>query len=290
MTEYTILYNPHAANGRGEESAKRLASVLGGSGTEMLDMTKLGDYADFFADLPPARPVVICGGDGTLNRFINDTEGLDIKNSIYYFAGGSGNDFMRDAAAEQDEVVPMTEYLRDLPQVTVKGRTYRFLNGVGYGIDGYCCQVGDRLRAASEKPVNYTAIAVKGLLFHYKPTGAVITVDGKKHTYKKVWLAPTMNGRYYGGGMMPAPEQDRLSGERTVSVMVLHGSGKLKTLMVFPSIFKGGHVKHTEMVEVLSGSDINVQFDRPTPLQIDGETITDVMGYQVTTSRVWARV
>ncbi len=48
-----------------------------------------------------------------------------------------------------------------------------------------------------------TAIAIKGLLFHYRPTNAVITVDGVTHTYKKVWLVPTMNGRYYGGGMMP---------------------------------------------------------------------------------------
>jgi len=37
---------------------------------------------------------VIAGGDGTLNRFINDTAPLQIGCHIYYFATGSGNDFL----------------------------------------------------------------------------------------------------------------------------------------------------------------------------------------------------
>ena len=162
----------------------------------------------------------------------------------------------------------------------MKGKTYRFLNGVGYGIDGYCCEVGDKIKATSTKPVNYTAIAIKGLLYAFKPVKATVCVDGKKYEYKKVWIAPTMNGRCYGGGMMPTPDQDRL-GDGQVSLMVLHGSSKLKTLIVFPSIFKGEHVKHTEMIEIIKGRDITVSFDRPCALQIDGETVLDVESYPV---------
>ena len=92
-----------------------------------------------------------------------------------------------------------------------------------------------------------------------------------------------MNGRFYGGGMMVAPEQDRLNPERTVSVSVMYGSGKVKTLVVFPSIFKGEHVNHTEMTKVLTGHEIKVEFDKPTALQIDGETILGVKQYTVTT-------
>lgn len=84
--------------------------------------------------------------------------------------------------------------------------------------------------------------------------------------------------------MMPTPNQDRKSKEKTLSVMVLHGSGKLKTLCVFPSIFKGEHVKHTEMIEILTGHEIKVEYDRPTPLQIDGETILGVTSYTALSS------
>ena len=145
--------------------------------------------------------------------------------------------------------------------------------------------MGDKLRETSDKPINHAGIAIKGLLFHYHPTSATVIVDGVEHKYKKVWLAPTMNGRYYGGGMIPTPKQDRLNKEHTVSVMVYYGSGKVKSLAVFPSIFKGEHVNHKEMVEVLSGKEITVRFDSPAALQVDGETIIGVTEYSVRTGK-----
>ena len=73
----------------------------------------------------------------------------------------------------------------------VNGKTSYFLNGIGYGIDGYCCEKGDEIRQKSSKPVNYTMIALRGLIYDYQPTDAVVTVDGVKHVYHKCWLAPT---------------------------------------------------------------------------------------------------
>lgn len=281
MTNWSVLYNPHAACGHGEENARRLERILAADALLFYDLTAIADYAAFFASLAPQEHVVLCGGDGTLNRFLNDTAGLPLPEKLYYFAAGSGNDFLRDTEGSTDAPLALRSYLCALPEVTVEGRTYRFLNGVGYGIDGYCCEVGDHLRAAGKKRIRYAGIAVRGLLFHYQPVNAAITVDGVRHTYKKVWLAPTMNGRYYGGGMMPAPEQKRLNEAHTVSTMVFYGAGKLKTLCIFPSIFKGTHVRHTREVEILTGRDIRVEFDRPTALQIDGETIPGVTEYHV---------
>lgn len=282
MKHYTILYNPLSGGGHGEENARKIRFLLPEAQLDFADITEIGDYRLFFQQLPPERTLILAGGDGTLNRFLNDTQGLVMECPLLYFAAGSGNDFQRDVAEVYPEgLVPLEGYIQGLPRVRVQGREYLFLNGIGYGIDGYCCQEGDRLREKKNKAPNYTVIAIKGLLFHYKPTGAEITVDGETKTYKKVWLAPTMHGRYYGGGMMPAPNQNRLSEDRTVSTMVFHSSGKLKTLMIFPSIFSGTHIRHEDVVEVRSGQDITVRFDRPTALQIDGETILNVTEYQV---------
>ena len=285
--KYYVLFNPHAGNGLGEEKARALTMD---AELCFCDMTKLDSYEAFFAGIEPEDGVILAGGDGTLNRFLNDTEGLSIPNDILYYAIGSGNDFLKDLNKEVGcAPFSIKEYLKNLPTVTVKGKTYRFLNNVGFGIDGYCCEVGDKLRQTTDKPINYAGIAIKGLLFHFKPRNAVITVDGKTYEFKKVWLAPTMNGRYYGGGMMVAPNQDRSNPEGTVSVSLMYGSGKLKTLMVFPSIFKGEHVKHAEMCKVLTGRKITVKFDQPTALQIDGETIVGVTEYAVS-SHVPAKV
>ena len=53
-------------------------------------------------------------------------------------------------------------------------------------------------------------------------------------------------------------------------------------LIAFPGIFKGSHIRRTDMVEIRSGQRITVEFDRPTALQIDGETISGVRKYTVT--------
>lgn len=281
MEKVYVLFNILSGNGKGKEKSEELKEIIKDKELIYCDILKIEDYKEFFENTQNSD-IVICGGDGTLNNFINNTCNIDYKNDIYLYPTGSGNDFFTDIEKENQEMpIKISKYLKKVPKVIVNGKERKFLNGIGYGIDGYCCEEGDRLRKKSDKPINYTKIAIKGLLLSYKPKNATITVDGQKYNFKKVWLAPTMNGRYYGGGMNIAPQQDRLNDKQKLSVVVLYGKGKLKTLIAFPTIFKGEHVeKHKDMVKVLEGFDINVEFDKPTALQIDGETISNVLSYE----------
>ena len=282
MAKGYVIYNPMAGNGKAEEDAKLLQMILD-EDLEYYDMTRITNYAAFLSGMEKGDYLVIVGGDGTLNRFINDTNNIEITQEILYFPAGSGNDFAREFGTVGNPIV-VTQYLRNLPSVDVNGRHYRFINGVGFGIDGYCCQVGDELRKIPSKKVNYTGIAIKGLLFHFAPRNATVTVDGKEYAYKKVWIAPTMHGKFYGGGMIPTPKQDRSSGK--LSLMLFHGAGRIRTLCVFPGIFKGTHIKHKNMVAVHTGNEITVEFDQPTPLQIDGETVLNVTRYSAWSAHV----
>lgn len=281
MEKYYIIYNPHAKGGQAKFEAECLDVVNHLGNTETMDITKIYDYQNFFDSLEENDGIVLCGGDGTLNRFINDTQNIIIKNKIFYFPVGTGNDFYRDITGNvTGNIIEITPYLKNLPTVKVKGKEYKFLNGVGYGIDGYCCQIGDELRNTNKKKINYTSIAIKGLLFHYKPTNATVYVDGKEYKFEKVWIAPTMYGSHYGGGMIPTPNQKRDS--KRLSIMIFYGSGKFKTLTIFPSIFKGEHINYKKHVEILTGKEIKVIYDEQRPLQIDGETIVDVSEYTAT--------
>ncbi len=281
MAKNIILYNPYSNNKRGLETAKEAETCLTGE-TVYEDITKIEDITAYIAGISPEDKLILVGGDGTINHLANDLQGAVPEKEILYYAAGTGNDFRADLAPAADEkFISLNKYLSNLPKVTINGKTSYFINGIGYGIDGYCCEEGDKQRAASDKEVNYAGIAIKGLLFHFKPRNATITVDGVEKSYKHVWLAPTMKGRFYGGGMMVAPVQNRLNEDNSVSVVVMYGSGKLKTLMVFPGIFKGEHVKHTEMVEVMTGHKVTVKFDKPCALQIDGETVLNVSEYTV---------
>lgn len=276
--KYHVLYNMIAGHGNSREKAERLNSILEGE-ICYYDVTSVS-YPELVGSIGADDAIVICGGDGTLNRFINAVDGMDFDNDVLYYPIGTGNDFVRDIGADTNAPFSVKKYIKDLPTVTVEGKTYRFLNNVGFGIDGYCCEVGDNLKKTSTKPVNYTSIAIKGLLFHYSSKGATVVVDGKEYRFGRVWLAPTMKGRYYGGGMMASPEQDRLAEDGRLSVMLFHNGGRLATLMAFPSIFKGEHVNKKKMVSVISGYDISVKFDAPATVQIDGETILGVTEYR----------
>ncbi len=283
MNAYCVLYNPLAATGRGESRAHSLDKFLGGEITYQ-SLLDIDDKRAFIESLPADVTPVLTGGDGTIFHFINALEGRIPQRDILYYPAGSGNDFLNDLGRTGDSgPFLLNPYITDLPRIHFGDHSYVFLNGVGYGIDGYVCEEAARVRKKNGKPINYTAAAIKGLLFAYKPTKATVTIDGKTSTYDHVWLTPTMNGRYFGGGMMCAPTQDRLNPLHKVTLMVMRHPVRLWVLCVFPSIFKGKHLRFKKVVSVFSGHRIHVRFDRPTALQIDGEVFTGVSEYTVTT-------
>lgn len=277
-----LFFNPSAKNGKAAEDLQLIKKTLDGQDVEIYAVTDIDDYVSVIDKIQPEDIVYIVGGDGTLNRFINDSTNLRILGDIFFYSAGTGNDFKHDVDPDNSLYrIRLNDYIRNLPTVTVGGVTYKFINGIGFGIDGYCCEEGDRQRAAGKQDINYSAIAVKGCLFRFKPCGADITVDGETRHYNKVWLAPTMFGKYYGGGMKVAPEQDRNNPQHTVTSVVIHETGRLKTLIRFAKIFSGEHTKYTDMVDIRTGHEVRVVFDRPCALQIDGETVRNVTEYTV---------
>ena len=204
-----------------------------------------------------------------------------IKNDILCFAAGSGNDFMNDMnLTPSPEPIKINDYIKNLPTVTVKGKTYRFLNGVGLGMDGFVCSEMNRLRELKNKKVSYIPVAVKALI-KYHPTKATVTVDGETKTYNRVWLASAMKGRYFGGGMKITPDQDRFDSEFLVSSIIAHNLSKLKIISLFALIFKGTHTRYVQHVALKKCKEVKVEFDRPAILQVDGEAIPDVTSYTV---------
>lgn len=261
------IYNRYANNG--------IKPKL--EGVDLIEAVGL-DYVKFFKQLNKEDEVVFIGGDGTINYLVNALKDINITNNVYLLANGTGNDFLNDINASMEEEILINKYLTNLPTVKVKVKERLFINNMGFGIDGYVCEKADQIKERTpNKKINYTAIAIKGLLFDFKPRHASIEVDGKTYEYDNVWLAPTMKGRYYGGGMMVAPGQDRNSDHLTVVVYTC--KSKLKSLITFPLIFEGKHVAKTDVVKIITGNKVHVKFDIPSAAQIDGETILNVSEY-----------
>ena len=272
-----ILYNPTSSEGNARDFVNQVASKFSGEKISTRSVMEISDYKAFFGDLEFSDKVVLLGGDGTINYLLNQMRGNKIRNELFLYKAGSGNDFLRDIYDKEPDdgtTVQLNEYIDNLPVVTIDDKEYVFLNGVGYGLDGKCCTVANEQKAKGKTKINYTGIAIKLLLFSYKPSKATVTVDGEKFEYENVWISPVMNGRYYGGGMKVTPDQDR-KGD-TLSVCIYYGKSRLNTLKTFPKIFEGKHIESPKQVSIHTGHEITVSLDKPQDVQIDGELIRDV--------------
>lgn len=272
-----ILFNPHANNDDVSAALEAVRAYAAAPDTVEKDLTSVDVRAEICA-LGEQDRVLILGGDGTIMRLANALDGAKYSVPVYLWKSGTGNDFLRDLGRnESTEPVLLNPYLVHLPHVEIHGKTYLYVNGIGFGLDGMVCEVTDKLKAQGVKKINYTMESIKLLLGGFKCPSGSVTVDGVTKSYKKIWIASAMHGQYYGGGMRVAPEQVRGTG--TLTCCVWHTSGKLATLMHFPKIFTGEHVKYTKSIDVMTGKRITVEFSHPTALQIDGETVSGVTSY-----------
>lgn len=272
-----IIYNPLSFNGKGEKiKDKAIAELNNIDDVIEYNFTEL-NYDEFADKVKPNDNVFLVGGDGTIHFFANYYKKKPIDCSIFVYEGGCGNDFLKDLNYK-NPLVKVNGYFDELPTVTVNGETRYFINNVGFGLDGAVSLVSDK-KKSKHKKINYTFIAIIQLLFKYRRCNAKVIIDGKELNYKKVWLAPTMNGRFYGGGMMIAPSQKRERGMLTL--VVVHNRPRIATLLAFTKVFKGTHEgKFTKSLDMIRGHEIEVIFDKPRPLQIDGETINNVISYK----------
>ena len=120
------LYNSLANNGIKPQMAP---------GIELVDAVGL-DYVAYLKNLAPEDEVVLIGGDGTVNYFVNAIKGYEPVNNIYLLANGTGNDFLTDIGKKPGEEILLNPYLKNLPTVWVNGMERLFINNMGFGIDG----------------------------------------------------------------------------------------------------------------------------------------------------------
>ena len=275
MEKYVVLYNGLADNGAGFENAKHLAGVLKDDELDFVDLVGK-DIVGTVKTYDKDQRFILAGGDGTINYFVNHIDEDDIPENLFYYSAGSGSDFYRDVSEKEniDGILRLNKYVKNLPVCEVNGKSMKFIDNVGYGIDGYVCEVADGLKEKTGKTISYASIAIKGLLYGFSSRKAKITVDGKEYHFNNVWLSPVMKGKYYGGGMMPCPLQDRDNEE--LSVLVWDQKWRLGALAMFKGLFDGSHLKHEKICRVYTGKHIIVEFEKPCAAQVDGETEINV--------------
>ena len=282
-----FLYNPKSNNDNNELN---IITEDGDNRQVAMKICLLDlDVKHFATQLCDSDRVFICGGDGTLHHFANNAYGIEFPCPLYVIRSGTGNDFLNDIGQKDNSnLVDIREFIRDLPESCINGEvTRKFINGVGFGLDGEVCLGVDEFKKKNpKKKASYTLVALKLLMLTYKRPNGRVTVDGVTREYNDIWAVSTMKGKYYGGGLMIAPTQERSSGK--ISVMVMHGGTRAKALTLFAGLNKGSHIKCKKIVEIIEGDEVLVEFDAPSALQIDGEVYLDVTKYSARTGHTAA--
>ena len=100
MKKYRVLFNPKSGNGRGEADVHKLENIWPEADFSYSDITAISDIPGYLTTVPEDTGIILAGGDGTVNHFINDLGGKDPGREILYFATGTGNDFLNDIGVE----------------------------------------------------------------------------------------------------------------------------------------------------------------------------------------------
>lgn len=276
-----ILYNPLSKAGNNKKIAEKIVKKLNKKNieTEIVDITKIDDVNEFLITHQKAKRFIIVGGDGTLNVLANTIKDVNIKQDIYLYKAGSGNDFAR-SLKQKGKLISIKEYFYNLPVVKFEDKEKVFLNGIGLGLDGLVVYKVNQSKAKNNK-ANYFKNAIIGFK-EYKPNVSKVIVNNKTIDIKKTWFVAVMNDKYFGGGMKLAPKASRDKNE--LSLVIVKDVPKWLLFLIFPTIYLGIHTMFKRYIKIIKTNEVSITFEESQYLQIDGEDYKDIKHVNVTHS------
>lgn len=216
-------------------------------------------------------PVVIAvGGDGTVNEV---AKGI-IKRGHGFLGiipGGTGNDMCKSLGLSIDPILAL--------ETIIKGKTKKmdvglandicFLNISSVGFDAEVVRNTDKIKSRIKGKTSYI-LGVLVTLLKYRMKETHIEIDGEQFN-KKMLLLAVGNGQYYGGGMKILP--DAKIDDGFLHLCLVKDINNLKLLFLFPSIFKGDHLKYKKHIEIYKAKEILIKNKGDFYLNIDGDLV-----------------
>ena len=262
-----ILYNPHSA--RFKKTQKLYKKISKKNDCYMLNLLDIATKEEsFIGSLTENDEIIVCGGDGTVNRFLNSIIGLTVKCKIYFFSCGLGNDLRRDF--KERKYIDIGSLRETFPIVNVNdSEKYIFVNGVGIGIDAVICK-NRKLLSYADKKKSYASIAVKSFK-NFRTFNLTVEIDDNKYHFDDAWTVVCNNGRFIGNGMKIAPKAVRNNDE--LDIVIIHSVTKRKLLLFFPLIYFGLHTLLKKKVSYFKCKHFKAIPDGCGTMQMDGETL-----------------
>ena len=114
-----LLYNPKSNNGKYD---KLLTKIKGKDSVSPVSVFDEDAYKNILANQTKDDDIFIIGGDGTLNHFINNCEGIELKAMAYYVPNGTGNDFITDVDKKNNMIILLITFIISLLSEYIKSK------------------------------------------------------------------------------------------------------------------------------------------------------------------------
>jgi diacylglycerol kinase (ATP) len=242
--EIALLVNPTSGKGRGARLAEPVAERLRSLGATV-DVV-VGRDADEAYDKIRERAaagveaVVALGGDGLVNMALQVVAGTAVPLGVV--PAGTGNDFARALGLSLTDPMAAVDHLaRGSSRQVDLGRVgERWFGGVlGSGFDSMVNERANRMTWPRGRS-RYN-LAMLAELRTFRPVAFELVLDGEPWQTRAMLVA-VGNSASYGGGMRVCPDASLEDG--LLDVTVLGPISKAEFIRVFPSVYKGTHVRH----------------------------------------------
>lgn len=276
MKPVGVLVNPAANRGRGNLIGDQVFELLSKAGIAAINLTSESanlarEKSQLAISAQEISGVIAVGGDGTSQLGVNICVPNQIPLGIV--PAGSGNDQARElniqlgnpAAAVENIIDSLAAPKRvDVMRVATSEREFWSFGSISAGFDALCAKTANGLRWP-KGPNSYVAAMLMELP-RFKPIEYSLTVDGE-HRKVKAMLCGVANVKNFGGGMKISPGSDTTDGK--LEVFILHEVSRAKLLRIFPTVYKGEHIRFPE-VEIFQAKSIRIENDS-FPISCDGE-------------------
>lgn len=268
-----LIANPAAGRGRAARRLPEVRAALAAVGITDVRLTRHPGEERLLAARAAGEgieTIVALGGDGTWGNVARGIleSGKDAR--LVPIAGGTGNDFphaldlpAHDAAAMARIAVGTGSTRTDVGWVN----DHAFLNVAGFGLQTSVLQAiagYRRLRG----PLVYVAAALP-LLRSYPGLRATIQCDGEPPAPMEPYCVLVIsNGPRFGGGFPIAPGALVTDGQ--ADLVTVRDAPPIGRLRLFVRARLGVHVGQPE-VSLRRLRTVSIRFDRPVPLDVDGE-------------------
>lgn len=285
---FFVVYNPVAGRGLARRRVAAVQEWLEARGATLhVQATNArGDGIRLAAEAArDGWPVVVAvGGDGTINEVVNgllraEDEGATLP-TFGIVPAGSGNDFVKVLGLYRQPLAHVMNVLwQGQPRLVDVGRANGryFLNGLGWGFDGFVAQ--EVYRVQWLRGFAAYVWAVLKVLPRYPTARLHMMLDDRPPLVREMTMVAVTNGPCYGGGFWICPHAQVDDG--WLDVAIADAMRPWELLPLLPRVMRGTHVNHPR-VAFDKARQVVLQSERPLPSQVDGELLgTDLRELRV---------